>query len=208
MRVLLDFRVFELLAARLCHELVSPIGAINNGVELLGEDDPDFVKEAMTLIGQSGRKAAQRLQFYRFAYGTLSTGSATVSGGNKCRELAEGLLDGSKVACDWPAAVETMPIEWQKLACNMLVLAAEALPRGGRVTVTPAGAGLEVAAEGDSVMLPPEFIAAVDGGDVDRLTPRTVHAYFTGRLAETLGARLAVHPLHPGRAIVSAMPAG
>jgi len=69
--------VLELLTARLCHELSAPIAAINNGVELLADDDPDpgspprtdFGHEAATLIGDSARRAASRLQFYRFAYG-------------------------------------------------------------------------------------------------------------------------------------------
>ncbi len=74
-----EFRVLELLNARLCHELVSPVGAINNGVELLGEDDPDFVRDAIALIGQSARKAGQRLQFYRFAYGTSVSASGGIS---------------------------------------------------------------------------------------------------------------------------------
>src|SRR6476620_5631585 len=100
MRVSVDLRVLELLTARLVHELVSPIGAINNGVELLGEVDPDFVRDAVELIGQSGRRAGKRLQFYRFAYGTAPT--ANVSGPEP-GELVAGLLDGGKVACDWTA---------------------------------------------------------------------------------------------------------
>src|SRR5229473_4806302 len=98
---LIDLKIVELLSARLCHELVSPIGAIANGVELLGEDDPEFVRDAMALIAQSARKAAQRLQFYRFAYGSLATGSATDA---DPRALIDGLLDGGKLSCDWPEA--------------------------------------------------------------------------------------------------------
>ena len=56
-------------AARLCHDLIGPVAAIANGVELLGEDDPDFVRDAVALVGNSARKANARLQFFRFAYG-------------------------------------------------------------------------------------------------------------------------------------------
>jgi hypothetical protein len=70
---MIELRVLELLCARFCHEMVSPVGAIGNGVELLDEDDPDFVREAIALIGQSARTASRRLQFYRFAYGTAPT---------------------------------------------------------------------------------------------------------------------------------------
>src|SRR6185312_8882141 len=81
MSLQIDLRILELLCARLCHELVSPVGAINNGVELLGEEDPDFVRDAIALIGQSGRKAGQRLQFYRFAYGTAATAGGGAADG-------------------------------------------------------------------------------------------------------------------------------
>src|SRR5260221_13632560 len=92
MATLGDIRILELLSARLCHELISPVGAIGNGVELLGEDDPDFVRDAVALIGQSAKKAAQRLQFYRFAYGTLTAGTT----GTHPRALLAGLLAGGK----------------------------------------------------------------------------------------------------------------
>jgi histidine phosphotransferase ChpT len=206
MGVEVDFRVLELLCARLCHELISPIGAINNGVELLGEEDPEFVKDAIGLIGQSARKGGQRLQFYRFAYGTSAAGAAASAANG--RDLAAGLLEGGKVKCAWPAEATTLPGDWQRLACNMLVLAAECLPRGGTVAVRPlrAGAsGIEVAAEGDSVNLTTEARSALDASvAVDDLTSRTVHAYFTGRLAAQLGARLAVALPEAGRIIFTA----
>src|SRR5579864_1889936 len=100
MSVQIDVRILELLSARLCHELISPIGAIGNGVELLGEEDPEFVRDAVQLIGQSAKKASQRLQFCRFAHGTLGGKSAA---GLTAAELTAGLLEGGKVACSWSA---------------------------------------------------------------------------------------------------------
>jgi histidine phosphotransferase ChpT len=200
-----EFRVLELLCGRLCHELVSPVGAINNGVELLDEDDPEFVKDAIELIGQSARKAGQRLQFYRFAYGTSSGGAGDGPSG---RDLTVGLLEGGKITCDWPAEVTTLPVDWQRLACNMLVIAAEALPRGGVVTVrrlASGAAGIEVAAEGEAINLTPEVRSALDdGAAVDDLAARSIHAYFTARLAAQLGARLVFSLPLPGRAALIA----
>jgi histidine phosphotransferase ChpT len=185
---MVEFRVLELLNARLCHELISPVGAVNNGVELLDDEDPGFVRDAIKLIGQSARKAGQKLQFYRFAYGS----SASVSANG--RELAAALLEGGKVRCDWLPAAASLPAEWQRLACNLLVLAAEALPRGGTVIVRPpseGATGVEVVAEGDSVNLTAELRAALDPqAAVDQLSPRTIHAYFTAKLAGSIGARL------------------
>lgn len=207
MSVLIELRVLELLSARLCHELVSPIGAINNGVELLDEGDPDFVRDAVALIGQSARKAGQRLQFYRFAYGTSTSASGTALG--QGRDLALGFLESSKVRCAWPAEATTLPMDWQRLACNMLVLGADALPRGGTVTVRPlqAGAsGIEIRAEGESVNLVPEVrLALTERVAVDELTARTVQAYFTARLAEQLGARLTLSMPEPHQAVFTAV---
>jgi histidine phosphotransferase ChpT len=205
MSMLVEMRVIELLNARLCHELVSPVGAINNGVELLGEEDPDFVRDAIQLIGQSARKASQRLQFYRFAYGTNVSGSGVPASG---RDLSMGLFEETKTRCDWQAGAATLPSDWQRLACNMLVLAGEALPRGGSVVVRPVRAGvsgIEVVAEGESINITPEMRAALEpAAPVDQLTSRTIQAYFAARLASQLGAVLALIEAEPRRAMFRA----
>jgi histidine phosphotransferase ChpT len=202
---LIDLRIMELLAARLCHELISPIGAIANGVELLGEDDPDFVRDATALIGQSAKKAGQRLQFYRFAYGSSATGEAV---GADPRELVAGLLDGGKLRCAWQAEALALPAEWQKLACNMIVLAAEALPRGGTITVTagsPVSRHLEVVGVGDAINLTSEARAALAlASELGDLSSRTVQGYFTACLAQALGAALALSERSPGQFTLAA----
>jgi histidine phosphotransferase ChpT len=205
---LIDLKIVELLSARLCHELVSPIGAIANGVELLGEDDPEFVRDATALIAQSARKAAQRLQFYRFAYGSLATGSSGVA---DPRELVGGLFDGGKVSCEWRADALALPAEWLKLACNMVLLAAEALPRGGAITVAGGSSTaprLEVLGAGEVINVSEEGRAALTlKVNIAGLTSRTVHGYFTARLAETLGAALSLAELTPDRlGLIAAVP--
>ena len=157
MKVTVDLRVLELLSSRLCHELISPVGAINNGIELMGEDDPDFVAEASKLIANSARSAGNRLNFYRFAYGSGRAGTG--------REVALGLLEGGKARCDWSDAVSALSVEWQRLACNMVVLAAEALPRGGSIAVAAVAGkpGLSVKAAGETVNLAAEMRAALGG---------------------------------------------
>jgi len=209
MSLLVDLRVLELLCARLCHELVSPIGAINNGVELLIEEGQDFAKDATKLIGESARKAGLSLMFYRFAYGSMP--GALSDAGAKAREVALGLFEGGRVRCDWSDAVIALPSAWQKLACNTVVLAAEALTRGGTVLVRPAAGGangIEVTAEGDAINLSAELQAVLaDKASVDGLTARTVHGYFTAQLAVSLGARLILSLPLPNRAVFSAVAA-
>jgi histidine phosphotransferase ChpT len=206
MNALIEFRILELLNARLCHELVSPVGAINNGVELLDEDDPEFVKDAIQLIGQSARKAGQRLQFYRFAYGSSAAAGGNAVGAGKA--LADGLLEGSKLRGEWTQEACALSNEWQRLACNMLVLATETLPRGGTVSVrSAASGGVEIVASGDAVGVSPELRAALDiAAPAAALTSRTVHAYFTARLAALLEAVLSFAEIGEQRLVLRATP--
>lgn len=196
MTVTVDMRVLELMNARLCHELISPVGAVNNGVELMAEEeaDADFQRDAMKLIANSAKTAGHRLNFYRFAYGS--------GRGSTGKDAALGLLEGAKAKLDWTESASALPVEWQRLACNMVVIAAEALPRGGTIEITGGadGKGVVVNAGGDSVNLTAELRAALlDGADTGALTARTVHGYYTARIAETLGVRLEMAEAQPGK---------
>jgi histidine phosphotransferase ChpT len=92
-----DMRILALLCARLCHELSGSIAAVNNGLELLADEDRVFADDAAELIGFSARQAAARLQFYRFAYG-FSDGGVTSAA--QPRDLAQRLFDGSRITCE------------------------------------------------------------------------------------------------------------
>jgi histidine phosphotransferase ChpT len=197
MAITVELRVVELLNARLCHELISPVGAINNGIELMedAEDDPGFAADAMRLIATSAKTAARRLDFYRFAYGS--------GRGSSGRDVALGLLDGGKARGEW--VDDALPLEWQRLACNLFVIAAEALPRGGTVQLQANAnpVGVTVRAAGDSINLPAELRAALtDSSDIDALTARTVHGYYSARIAETLGAKIAITEPGAGRLVL------
>jgi histidine phosphotransferase ChpT len=188
MKSLIDLRVAELLAARLCHDLIGPIAAIGNGAELLSEEE-EFAAEAAALIGDSARKANAQLQFYRFAWGFGGGGLA----GPPPHVLAADFLSSNSIACDYDETVRALPLEQQKLACAMLAVAAEGLPRGGRLVVSadPHGLAIEAIAEGRG--LSPELQAALTlSVDAAELTSRTVGGYFAGLLAGALGWRLVV----------------
>ena len=201
MAVLVELRVMELLNARLCHELISPVGAINNGVELVAEEDADddFKRDAMKLIASSAKTAGHRLNFYRYAYGS--------GRGSSGKDAALGLLEGGKVRAEWQDSASALPLEWQRLACNMVVIAAEGLPRGGtlRIEAGQGGEGIVVNGGGDSVNLTAELRAALaDNADIEALTARTVHGYYTARVAESLGARLELAEVGAGKILLTA----
>jgi histidine phosphotransferase ChpT len=181
-------RVLELLASRLCHEISGPIAAINNGIELLAEEDPDFQRDALALVGDSARRASFRLQFYRFAYG-FSRDSAMV--GTAPLDLANLFFAATRIACDFSDSVRGLPLASQKLACNLLLVGAEILSRGGRLVLSDGPGSLDLQAIGEGASLSLEASAALMvATPVSALTSRTVQPYFTGLLAGALGWRL------------------
>lgn len=182
-----DLRVVELLCARLCHDLVGPVAAISNGVELMGDDDPDFVRDAVALVGDAAGKASSRLQFYRFAFG-YHDGPA---GAQPPHALVAALYEGTNILCEYGEGARQLGLEWQKLACNMLLVAGEALPRGGRILLKAGAAGPDLEAIGEGNGPSAEIRAALSPGAViDDLTPRTAPAYFAGQLAASRECRI------------------
>ncbi|MBI4183124.1 MAG: histidine phosphotransferase [Proteobacteria bacterium] len=201
-----ETRLAELLCTRLCHELVSPVGAIGGGVELLtgpgGEAPAGVDPEALALLDESARRATARLKFYRLAYGGAAGRAVPLA---EVRALALGAIGNGRVRLDWPEAEAPadlqLPAESARLALNLLLLAGEALGRGGEVAVRLApGEGavdLVLRAEGPQAGLAEESRAAFAGAragrlDGRRLTVRSVHAAFAGMLVARAGAAVAL----------------
>jgi histidine phosphotransferase ChpT len=201
----LDMHIVGLLAARLCHELIGPIAAVNNGVEVLAEGDADFAADAAELIGSSARRAGARLQFYRFAYGFTLRGGFS---GPPPHELADGYFAETRIACQYEDDARMLPLEWQKLGCNLLLVGAEALPRGGSLVLRAGSCGPGVTVSGGADDLTPEAGAAIGlSCPVAELSARTVQGYFTGLLAHALGRRLRSIPVAPrGFRLAAVMP--
>jgi len=190
----IDLRVVELIAARLCHDLIGPVSAISNGVELLTDEEPDFARDAAALVGDSAKKALRNLQFYRFAY---AFGGGTLAGPAP-HLLAAEFFAQTAIECDYRAEVRALPLDQQKLACAMLALAGEGLPRGGRLVLSAGAAGPQIDATGAGPGPSPEIRAALAlAVPTAELTSRTIGGYFAGLLAEALGRRLLVEN-HPG----------
>ncbi len=192
-------RLAELLAARLCHELISPVGAIANGVEIL-EEEPDYARDAGSLIAQSSREARRRLQFFRVAYGAV--GEVTVELAHK---VAVDLFAEGRVELAWAEHDVAVPPGAEKLVCNLLVVAAEALPRGGRIVVAGGGEGVRlslVATGTDARLQPPVPTLLTEPVQEALLTPRTVQAAFAALLAGRLGLRLFWRAETPGEVVL------
>lgn len=203
----IDLRIAELLASRLCHDLVGPIGAVNNGMELLADDEFGMADDAMQLASSSARRASDSLQFFRMAYGMA--GNRVGGDLRELRKLSEAHLKSSKASLDWPDGnpVGEVPDGLGKLLLNMLEFGLETLPRGGTLSVglAPAGNGAsgitaEVVASGAEVQLRPEVASAIATDvKVEDLSPRNVQGYFTRLLAQRLGGDLQVEGPDGGR---------
>ena len=193
MKTDLDMRVVELLCSRLCHELVSPVGAINNGVELIEEMGAEMADEAIGLIAHSADQASRRLRLLRLAYGTAG-GDKT--GLTEVAQAADGYFAGGKIKLEWPPGRIEQACRLQpgtaKVLLNLVILAEEALAYGGRIAVEPGRDGNPVvSAAGRNAGLKAESAQALTGDiAIDSLTPRTVHAYVTGQFAQYLGLQV------------------
>lgn len=194
-------RIAELLASRLCHDLVSPVGAVGSGIELLREFGEDPGGDAMTLVEQSARLATERLQFFRIAFGQAGAGRLDASMADMAR-FAAAAAATQRIRLVWPEGLATPGAGGAKLLLNMVLLGADALPRGGelRVGLAPAPGGLaaEVAALAPEARLPEELAAALAGTvSVADLSARSVQARWTGLVADRLGTSVGVHSV-PG----------
>src|SRR6266852_971859 len=129
----LDFAA--LLVSRVCHDLVSPVGAVVNGLEVL-EDETDMAMraDALRLVAASAEQAAARLQFCRIAFGAAGSAGAELDLAEVGRIMA-GLLRGGKIELAWKAHAVDCPKDWAKLLMNTVLVAADCLPRGGKITV-------------------------------------------------------------------------
>lgn len=193
-----SLRLSQLVCSRLCHDLVGAAGAINAGLEILAEmgglDD-----SALELATGSGHELTRRLAFYRVAFGAggAGNGGAEIA---TLRKLASEFMNSGNATLNWveePNGITEVDPMFGKLILNVILLAAECLPRGGvvdvRVVSMDAGIGLAIAAEGDDAGLREDIAQAMTPGQaVENTDSRSVHAFVTQLLVLETGAELEV----------------
>jgi histidine phosphotransferase ChpT len=190
----LDFAA--LLVSRVCHDLVSPVGAVVNGLEVL-EDETDIAMraDALRLVAASAEQAAARLQFARIAFGAAGSAGAELDLAEVGR-IMSGLLKGGKVELLWQADAVNWPKDWAKLLMNAVLVAADSLPRGGKVYVETGGDALgpkfTIRAAGTVARLSAESERALTGEPEGGLDGRSIQPYLTYQLGQSLSAGLRV----------------
>ncbi len=189
----------ELLCSRICHDLVNPVGAINNGIELVDEMGGDMVEDALGLMRLSAREAANKLQYFRAAF-SPARGSGEPISLQETRGRATDLFTGKKIALDWPGeATGALGGLGVKLVLNLILVAAETLAGSGTIAVEIESGEIRVAGVGEKAALGDDLRSALDGSAaIEDLTPRTAQAYYTGLLAATGGSKVTIAAV-PGR---------
>lgn len=185
-----------LLCSRVCHDVISPVGAIVNGLEVLEEEkDAEMRGFALDLIKKSARTASARLQFCRLAFGAAGSAGAAIDTGD-AEQVARGLLADDRTRLEWDAPRVLMPKNKVKLVLNLCLIAAAAIPRGGVIKVMiadPEGAlRISVEATGQNARLAshiPQLLAGTPEGSVDA---HGIQAYYTGLVARAANLNLSL----------------
>lgn len=188
-----------LLCSRVCHDLISPVGAVVNGIEVMEDDADEQTKEfALDLIRKSAKTASARLQFCRIAFGAAGSAGASIDTGD-AENVARGMMEDDKVKLTWSLPRVLLPKNRVKLLLNMLLLAGGTIPRGGTLTVESIGEGdtmgFKITTAGLNSRIAqavPGLVAGETGGNP--VDAHAIQPFYTGLLARTCGMTVTLAP--------------
>jgi histidine phosphotransferase ChpT len=200
----------SLLCSRLCHDLLSPVGALNNGIELLSDEhDPEMRARCLDLLSESARASANKLKFFRLAFGAAG-GFADEVDTREARVAIEGLFGGDgRTQLGWMVDEPTMSKSALKVLLNLVLIAGDALVRGGRLDVGAEkhadGLDIVIRAEGTRIVLDPE-LKKVLAGEIaeDAIAPRAAAAWLTHCLVAEGGGEVQVMDGEEGMLLLGA----
>jgi len=186
-----------LLCSRVCHDLISPVGAIVNGLEVLEEEKDEGTKTfALDLIKKSAGTASAKLQFCRIAFGAAGSAGAQIDTGD-AEKISRGFFEDDKTRLDWKLPRALLAKNRVKLLLNLLLIAGHAIPRGGQLTVEPMGSGesmgFKISASGANAKIQPAtaaLLAGETGGEM--LDAHRIQPFYAGLLAKDCGAKTAI----------------
>ncbi|MET1755581.1 histidine phosphotransferase family protein [Novosphingobium sp. RD2P27] len=186
----------SLLCSRLCHDMLSPVGALSNGLELLADEkDPEMRQRCFELLEQSARISADKLKFFRLAFGAAG-GFGELVPVNEARVLVDALIaNNPRISVEWALGSDAMPKPAIKTLLNFALIGIEALPRGGTLSLAAelrdGASEIVVRSEGPRIAFDREIGRALEGAmSPTELSSRTAPAAMLAQLAETVGGHL------------------
>ncbi len=186
---LTDLDLAALLCSRVCHDIISPVGAIANGLELMDDPETDTAMKATALdmVRSSAKTATAKLKFCRIAFGASGSAGAHIDLG-EAGETARAFVGDEKIKLDWQAPRENRPKAEVKLLLNMLLLGMAGIPRGGLVTVSLDGRNFRVSAKGERAKVPQAMADVLLGvSPLETIDARLVQPYYTRIIAQSAG---------------------
>lgn len=186
----------SLLCSRLCHDLMSPVGALNNGIELMAdEQDPEMRDKCLELLGESARASANKLKFFRLAFGAAGGFGDSIDT-REAQAALEGIFGRERrIELGWLVSGDKLPKGAIKLLLNLALLAGDALVRGGRLDVgaetSDDGLELVIRAEGPRILLDPALRETLLNGSAGgTVEPRAAGAWLAHSLAAEAGGSI------------------
>ncbi len=177
-----------LLASRICHDVISPVGAIVNGLEVLEEEKDEQMRAfAIDLVKKSSKQASARLQFARIAFGAAGSAGASIDTGD-AENVTRGFLADGKVEVSWSGPRALLPKNRVKLLLNLVVVANTTIPRGGKIEVTLEGVEpdmtFRVVTTGISSRIPAGLMDLLEGKAPEHgIDAHVIQPYYTGLVA-------------------------
>lgn len=201
----------SLLCSRLCHDLMSPVGALNNGIELLAdEQDPAMRAQCLELLGDSARATANKLKFFRLAFGA-GGGFGELIDANEARVALQGIFGAERrIELGWMVVDEKLSKGAMKLLLNLALIAGDALVRGGRLDIgtetTRLGLEIAIRGEGPRVMLDAGLREMLSNGAQEgaEIEPRVAGAWLAQALAREAGGSIQLSEPSPEVLIIGA----
>ncbi len=186
----------SLLCSRLCHDLLSPVGALNNGLELLAEEkDPEMRKRCFELLEQSAKISADKLKFFRLAFGAAG-GFGELVPVQEPKALVDALVgNNERVTVTWALGGDVLPKPAVKTLLNLALIGIEALIRGGTLEIgaelREGASEIVIRASGPRIAFDPVIGRALDGTLAEgELSSRTAPAFMLHQLAAGIGGGL------------------
>jgi histidine phosphotransferase ChpT len=191
-----DLELAALISSKICHDVIGPVGAIYNGLEILDEGgDAEAKTYAMDVIRNVTEQASARLQFARFAFGAAGSAGSLIDLGT-AEQISRGFVGHTKHKLAWSGIAGYMVKDKVKLLLNLVASAITALPRGGEIGVSMGGTlenpSFLIRCKGTGARPPQHLTDFIIGGQAAALDAMTIQAYYTWRLAEQSGMRLEI----------------